>query len=101
MTKINAHSGNGRSIGHWLDAGQPKDHTHQADLSSPGRLGLFDFFKDQGLTLTTVVANPLPRGEFLQGVDPVVAQELLQVLIPDAIAVTDDLSHAGQDIASQ
>jgi hypothetical protein len=75
--------------------------TQRTALSTPGRFGLLDFFEDQGLTLTTVVADPLPRGEFLQGIDPVVAQELLQVLIPDPIAITDDLSHAGQDIASQ
>ena len=75
--------------------------TQRTALSSPSRLGLLDLFEDQGLTLTTVVADPLSRGELLQSVDPVVAQELLQVFIPDPIAVTDDLSHAGQDIASQ
>ncbi|MEY4084209.1 MAG: hypothetical protein RL483_1578 [Pseudomonadota bacterium] len=76
-------------------------HAQRTALSTPGRLGLLDFFEDQGLTLTTVVADPLPRGELLQGVDPVVAKKLLQVFIPDPIAVTDDLSHDGQDIASQ
>jgi len=70
-------------------------------LTASSRLGLLDLLEDQGLTLTTVVTDSFPRGELLQGVDPVVAQELLQVLIPDPIAITDDLSHAGQDIASQ